>query len=62
MLASAALMLMLASSPVLAKDSQSKDKPEVQYPNATRVAPKLDLTSEKDQKHAQCRSGCGQRK
>lgn len=51
-LASAALMLMLASSsPVLAKDSSSKDKPEVQYPNATRVAPKLDLTSEKDQKN-----------
>jgi hypothetical protein len=49
-LASAAMMLMLASSPVLAKDSSSKDKPEVQYPNATRVAPKLDLTSEKDQK------------
>ncbi len=50
-LASAALMLMLASSPALAKDSASKDKPEVQYPNATRVAPKLDLTSEKDQKN-----------
>jgi tetratricopeptide (TPR) repeat protein len=50
-LASAALMLMLASSPVLAKDSASKDKPEVQYPNATRVAPKLDLTSDKDQKN-----------
>ncbi|WP_458070667.1 tetratricopeptide repeat protein [Rhodanobacter sp. BL-MT-08] len=50
-LASAALMLMLASSPALAKDSSSKDKPEVQYPNATRVAPKLDLTSEKDQKN-----------
>ncbi len=49
--ASAALMLMLASSPVLAKDSSAKDKPEVQYPNATRVAPKLDLTSEKDQKN-----------
>lgn len=50
-LASAALMLMLASGPVLAKDSSSKDKPEVQYPNATRVAPKLDLTSDKDQKN-----------
>ncbi len=50
-LASAAMMLMLASSPVLAKDSSSKDKPEVQYPNATRTAPKLDLTSEKDQKN-----------
>jgi tetratricopeptide (TPR) repeat protein len=50
-LASAALMLMLASSPALANDGSSKAKPEVQYPNATRVAPKLDLTSEKDQKN-----------
>lgn len=50
-LASAALMLMLASSPVLASDSSSKDKSEVQFPNATRVAPKLDLTSDKDQKN-----------
>lgn len=50
-LAGTALMLMLASSPVLANDSSSKGKPEVQYPNATRVAPKLDLTSEKDQKN-----------
>jgi lipopolysaccharide biosynthesis regulator YciM len=50
-IASAALMMMLASSPVLAADSSSKVKPEVQYPNATRVAPKLDLTSEKDQKN-----------
>ena len=50
-LASAALMLMLASSPAMSSDSSSKGKPEVQYPNATRVAPKLDLTSEKDQKN-----------
>jgi predicted Zn-dependent protease len=50
-LAGAILALGLASNPVLAKDSQSKDKPEVQYPNATRVAPKLDLTSDKDQKN-----------
>jgi lipopolysaccharide biosynthesis regulator YciM len=50
-IASAALMMMLASSPVSAADSSSKAKPEVQYPNATRVAPKLDLTSEKDQKN-----------
>jgi hypothetical protein len=49
MLASAALLLTLASSPVLASDT-AKSKPEVQYPNATRVAPKLDLTSEKEQK------------
>jgi len=50
-LGSAALMLMLASSPLLAKDTASKDKPEVQYPNTARVAPKLDLTSDKDQKN-----------
>jgi len=49
MLASTALLLTLAASPVLASDT-SKAKPEVLYPNATRVAPKLDLTSEKDQK------------
>lgn len=49
MLASAALLLTLASSPVLASDT-AKAKQEVQYPNATRVAPKLDLTSEKEQK------------
>lgn len=50
-LAGAILALGLAAGPALAKDSQSKDKPEVQYPNATRVAPKLDLTSDKDQKN-----------
>ena len=52
MLASAALLLSLASSPVLARDSHAaKDKQTVQYPNATRVAPKLDLSSKKDQKN-----------
>lgn len=52
LLASATLLLSLASSPALARDSHAtKDKQEVQYPNATRVAPKLDLTSEKDQKN-----------
>lgn len=52
MLASAVLLLSLASSPVLARDSHAaKDKQTVQYPNATRVAPKLDLSSEKDQKN-----------
>ena len=50
MLASAALLLAVASSPVLARDT-AKPKQEVQYPNATRVEPKLDLTSEKDQKN-----------
>jgi tetratricopeptide (TPR) repeat protein len=50
MLASAALLLTMATSPVLARDS-AKPKQEVQYPNATRAEPKLDLTSEKDQKN-----------
>jgi hypothetical protein len=50
MLASAALLLTMASSPVLARDA-AKPKQEVQYPNATRAEPKLDLTSEKDQKN-----------
>ncbi|SHL89371.1 Tetratricopeptide repeat-containing protein [Rhodanobacter sp. OK091] len=50
MLASAALLLTVASSPVLARDP-AKPKQEVQYPNATRAEPKLDLTSEKDQKN-----------
>ncbi|OOG62481.1 hypothetical protein B0E46_12620 [Rhodanobacter sp. B04] len=49
MLASAALLLGLASSPALAKDA-AKSKQEVLYPNATRVAPKLDMTSAKEQK------------
>lgn len=51
MLASAALLLVVASSPAMARDKpDAKAKPEVQYPNATRAEPKLDLTSEKDQK------------
>lgn len=51
MLAGAALALVVASSPVIARDaSASKDKKEAQYPNATRTEPKLDLTSEKEQK------------
>lgn len=50
-LASVALLLTLASSPALARaDHASKDKQALQYPNATRTAPKLDLTSEKEQK------------
>ncbi|MEO8997665.1 MAG: tetratricopeptide repeat protein [Rhodanobacter sp.] len=51
-LASAVLLFTVASSPVLASDSHAaKAKQEVLYPNATRVEPKLDLTSEKDQKN-----------
>lgn len=49
MLAGAALAFTIAAAPVRAADA-SKDKPVVLYPNATRVAPKLDLTSEKEQK------------
>jgi len=50
MLASAVLLLSLVSSPALADSSSAKDKKVVQYPTTTRVAPKLDLTTEKDQK------------
>ncbi|MGY3040845.1 Tfp pilus assembly protein PilF [Rhodanobacter sp. TND4EL1] len=51
MLASATLLLGLASSPAMARKHEDAAKKEVLYPNATRVAPKLDLTSEKDQKN-----------
>ncbi|HWU77555.1 MAG TPA: tetratricopeptide repeat protein [Rhodanobacter sp.] len=51
-LATAALLLGLASSPVLARSS-SKAKQDVQYPDTSREAPKLDLRSEKDQKKLQ---------
>jgi len=51
-LASIALLLGVASSPVMARKSDdAKPKKEVLYPNATRAEPKLDLTSEKDQKN-----------
>ncbi|WP_108471239.1 tetratricopeptide repeat protein [Rhodanobacter thiooxydans] len=52
MLAGIALLLGVASSPALARKSDdAKTKKEVLYPNATRAEPKLDLTSEKDQKN-----------
>ena len=51
LLAGAIIALCVTSSPVMARDSNSgKDKKESLYPNATRTEPKLDLTSEKDQK------------
>jgi Tfp pilus assembly protein PilF len=51
-LASIALLLGVASSPAMARKSDdAKPKKEVLYPNATRAEPKLDLTSEKDQKN-----------
>ncbi|HWX65851.1 MAG TPA: tetratricopeptide repeat protein [Rhodanobacter sp.] len=51
-LASAALLLTVASSPALARGTDAaKPKQEVQYPNAIRTEPKSDLTSEKDQKN-----------
>ena len=51
-LVGAALLLGLAGSPVLARHPD-KAKQATEYPDATRVAPKLDLTSEKDQKKLQ---------
>ena len=51
-LACVAFVLGLASSPVLAKH-EDKSQQATEYPNSTRKAPKLDLTSEKDQKHLQ---------
>ncbi|WP_329741947.1 tetratricopeptide repeat protein [Dyella sp. A6] len=52
MLTSAALALALGSTPVLARShhDESKAKAASLYPNATRKAPKLDLTSEKESK------------
>lgn len=49
MLAGAALAFTFAAAPTSAL-AASKDKPVVQYPDTKREAPKLDLTSEKDQK------------
>jgi hypothetical protein len=51
-LACAAFMLGLASTPVLAKRGD-KPKQATEYPDSTRQAPKLDLTSEKEQKEIQ---------
>src|SRR3546814_2096444 len=53
MLASAALLLGLASSPAQARRNNDAPKKEVLYPNTTRVEPKLDLTSQKDQKRSE---------
>ncbi|EIL96020.1 hypothetical protein UU5_08498 [Rhodanobacter sp. 115] len=51
MLTGAALALALASAPAIARShSESKEKAASLYPNATRTAPKLDLTSEKESK------------
>jgi len=50
-LAGAIVALALFSSPLMARQHKADtDKKEALYPNATREAPKLDLTSEKDQK------------
>lgn len=51
MLAGAALAFTFAAAPVHASDSSKK--PAAEYPNTTRVEPKLDLKSEKDQKALQ---------
>ncbi|WP_181303804.1 tetratricopeptide repeat protein [Rhodanobacter sp. PCA2] len=50
MLAAAALAFTFAAPPVHAAGAAKDTKQEALYPNATRVAPKLDLTSEKEQK------------
>ena len=54
LLATAALLLGLVASPVLAR-KQHDDKPKQtsEYPNSTRTAPKLDLTKKQDQEHLQ---------
>ena len=52
MLACAAFMLGLASAPVLAKQADNT-KQAAEYPDSTRTAPKLDMTSEKEQKEIQ---------
>ena len=49
LLAGAALAFTFAAAPTCAL-AAPKDKPVVQYPDTKREAPKLDLTSEKDQK------------
>ncbi|MEO6801074.1 MAG: tetratricopeptide repeat protein [Rhodanobacter sp.] len=51
-LACVAFVLGLASTPVLAKHPD-QTKQSAEYPDSTRKAPKLDLTSEKDQKQLQ---------
>ncbi|PWK92541.1 tetratricopeptide repeat protein [Fulvimonas soli] len=51
MLAGAVVALSIASTPAVARERHAdKEKKEALYPNATRTEPKLDLTSEKDQK------------
>ena len=54
LLSGAALALALVSSPAIARDRHgdqgSKDTKQALYPNATRKEPKLDLTSQKEQK------------
>lgn len=51
-LASAALLFAVASSPVMARTNhEAEAKKEVQYPDTTRQEPKLDLKSAKDQEN-----------
>ncbi|SEI71462.1 tetratricopeptide repeat protein [Frateuria terrea] len=54
LLSGATLALALVSSPAIARDRHgdhgSKDAKQALYPNATRKEPKLDLTSDKEQK------------
>ncbi len=52
-LATAALLFGLASSPALARQQHDKTQQASEYPDSTRKAPKLDMRSEGDQKNLQ---------
>jgi tetratricopeptide (TPR) repeat protein len=53
LLATAALLLGLVASPVLARKQDDKPKQTSEYPASTRTVPKLDLTKKKDQEQLQ---------
>jgi tetratricopeptide (TPR) repeat protein len=53
LLATAALLLGLVASPVLARKHDDKPKQTSEYPQSTRTAPKLDLTKKQDQEQLQ---------
>ncbi|MGN6654383.1 MAG: tetratricopeptide repeat protein [Rhodanobacter sp.] len=53
LLATAALLLGLVASPVLARKHDDKPKQSSEYPASTRTPPKLDLTTQQDQEQLQ---------
>ncbi|MGB5851049.1 MAG: tetratricopeptide repeat protein [Rhodanobacter sp.] len=53
LLATAALLLGLVASPVLARKHDDKPKQASEYPASTRTPPKLDLTKQQDQEQLQ---------